>query len=120
MKAIRLLFLITLIFSCASKRPPEDPYDFIGAPLLAKLPAMRECYINSPNYIRNPDSEIRTNIEFEIHKDGTTSDHKVTESSLKDEKFKQCLVNNLKDLKYAPQPEPLIVDQPFNFYPRKP
>ncbi len=119
MKAISLL-VIFLFVSCASKKEPVDPYDFVSRPLLAKLPAMRECYLNSPNYINNPDTEIRTIIEFEIQKDGTTVGHKVSESSLKDEKFKQCLVNNLKDLKYDPQPEPLIVDQPFNFYPRKP
>lgn len=119
MKAISLLTLIILA-SCASKRPPEDPYDFIGRPLLAKLPAMRECYINSPEYLKNPGAEIRTVIEFEIQKDGTTIDHKVKQSSLNDEKFKLCMIKNMKDLKYAPQPEALIVDQPFNFYPRKP
>lgn len=116
MKAISLLFLL---FSCATK-PPEDPYDFIKGPLMAKVPELRDCYMNSRNYLKNPGAEIRTKVEFDLNLDGTTSAHKVLESSLKDPKFDQCVVTKLKTLKYQPQKEAIIVEQAFNFYPRNP
>ncbi len=116
MKAISLLLLIS---ACAS-RVKEEPYDFIRGPLLAKAPEMRECYLQSSNYLNNPGAEIKTNIEFELQLDGSTTDHKVIQSSLKDEKFSKCLVSKLKTLKYPPQKESVIVEQAFNFYPRKP
>ncbi len=117
MKAISLFILVA---ACASHHPKEDPHDFIRTPLLAKVSGMRDCYMNSSHYLKNEGAEIRTKIEFEIQKDGSTTDHKILESSLNDEKFKQCLVSNLKSLKYPPQTEVLVIEQPFNFFPRKP
>lgn len=117
MKAISLLFLLLLV-ACASE--PKDPYAFIGQGLQGKAPELRECYLNSPNYLRNPGAEIRTKVEFDLELDGTTTNHKVLESSLADKKFDQCLVDKLKSLKFVPQKESVIIEQAFNFYPRKP
>lgn len=118
MKAIS--FLIVLV-ACASQRPKEqDPYHFLQAPMIAKVPQMRDCYMNSPNYIKNPDTEIQTKIEFDLELDGSTTKHKVVESSLKDRKFEECLVSKLKDLKYPPQKESVTIIQRFNFFPRRP
>lgn len=115
MKAISLLILIV---ACSS-REPKDPYAFIGQGLQSKAPELRECYMSSPNYLRNEGAEIRSKIEFELQLDGTTTNHKVLDSSLKDKKFDDCLVTKLKSLKYPPQKESVIVEQAFNFYPRK-
>lgn len=82
MKAISLLLLIA---ACASNRPPEDPYAFLQGPLKAKVPQMRECYVNSPHFLKNSDLEIKTKLEFEVEKDGSTMNHKVIESSINDE-----------------------------------
>ena len=117
MKAISLLLLLA---GCASHVPEKDEHDWVREPMASLAAKMRDCYLNSSNYIKNPDSIILTKIEFDIQKDGSTTDHKVIESSLKDEKFKACLVTNLKELKYPPQKEVIGVTQPYNFYPRKP
>lgn len=115
MKAISLLIILV---ACASKEP-KDPFAFIGEGLQKKASELRECYMNSPNYLQNPGAEIRSKIEFELQLDGSTTDHKVLSSSLNDKKFDNCLVSKLKTLRYAPQKESVIIEQAFNFYPRK-
>ncbi len=119
MKAISLLVLLAMV-ACSSRRQPEDPYHFLQAPLLAKVPEMRECYTNTSNYLKNQDAEIKTKIEFELQLDGSTTDHKIIDSSLKDEKFNKCMISKLQTLKYPPQKESIVITQTFNFYPRKP
>ena len=119
MKAISLLLLL-LTASCSSRRQPEDPYDFLQQPLLAKTPEFRECYTNTSSYIQNQDAEIRTKVEFELQLDGSTTNHKILESSLKDENFNKCMISKLKTLKYPAQKESIVIVQTFNFYPRKP
>lgn len=115
MKAISLLLIVA---ACSSNRPKVDPHSWITEPLLKLSPEMRNCYLNTSHYISKSGEPIRTVVEFDIQKDGSTSDHKVKESTLQDEKFKACMISKLKTLKYPPQTEVIGITQPYNFFPR--
>lgn len=114
MKAISLLLFLA---ACAS--PKEDLAKIAEVPLIGKHPGIRECYLNSSNYLKNPGSEVMMKVEFEVEKDGTTSNHKVISSSLADQKFQKCVASSLSTLNYPPQKEPFIVEQTFTLAPGK-
>ncbi len=114
MKAISLLILLA---ACAS--PKEDLAKVAEVPLIGKHPGIRECYFDSPNYLKNPGAEVGMKVEFEVNQDGTTKDHKVLSSTLPDEKFKKCIVDSLRSLQYPPQKEAFIVEQSFTLSPGK-
>ncbi len=115
MKAISLLIFLV---ACASK-PAEDPEKAIALPLLGKHPGIRECYTDTTYYIKHPDAKVMMKVEFEVQKDGSTTDHKMLASTVPDEKFQTCIVDSLKSLLYPPQKEVFIVEQSFTLSPGK-
>lgn len=115
MKAISLLFLV---IACASN-PQVDQAKEIALPLIGKHPGIRECYTSTTHYIQNPEAEALLKVEFEVQKDGTTTEHKMLASSVPDQKFKTCVIESLKSLMYPPQKEVFIVEQSFTLRPGK-
>lgn len=115
---MKFVLIFIMIASCSS-HPPEDPAKAIALPLLGKHPGIRECYTDTNYYIKNPGAEVLLKVEFEVQKDGSTTDHKMLASTVPDEKFKKCIVDSLKSLLYPPQKEVFIVEQTFTLSPGK-
>lgn len=115
MKAISLLIFL---IACSSKAP-QDPITAIEVPLIGKHPGIRECYMNTSEYIKNPGSEAQVKVEFDVRNDGSTADHKIISSSVQESRFQKCIISSLRTLKYPPQNETFIVEQSFTLTPGK-
>lgn len=114
MKAISLLFLL---IACATP-PKETPEEAMAKPMVGKHPGIRNCYTKTTHYVNDPDSGVTVKVEFDVAKNGDTSNHKVLSSTLADEKFKKCVVESLSTLKYPPNGEDFIIEQTFTLAPK--
>ena len=116
---MKVVFLVlTLLTACSSNQPrpyTADP-EGIRQRMIDELPELRKC--STQNSI---DKKIESKLSFVIQSDGSTSDHKIIESSSADKELEDCVLRKAAKFKFQPVPDGgnITIKQPFNYW-RKP
>lgn len=116
MKVISLILLVMLLMSCSTSKVKEE--SSIDSKLHARQNSYRQCYVESDSYQGKQDQTIgRVTVTFLISNEGAVKDERISQSDYKDPNFHACLLDQIRQIKFANVENELEVVQPIRFTP---